>query len=98
MRKKESTREPRWIRLRVHGLVQGVGYRRFVQRAAGESSLVGDVRNLEDGSVEIRTRGTSEELKRLISEVSRGPAGARVDDFECLDPEPSDALTRFEIL
>ncbi len=98
MKKDESTLELRWVRWRVTGRVQGIGFRNFVYRAATANSLVGDVRNLDDGSVEIRARGTSKEVKQLLEEVRRGPHGARVDDVEKLDPEPSDAMTWFEIL
>lgn len=97
MKKDESTVELRWVRWRVTGRVQGVGFRQFVYRTATASSLVGDVRNLEDGSVEIRVRGGSAELKRFLGEVRRGNDGSRVDDVEQLDPDPSAAMTWFQI-
>jgi acylphosphatase len=93
----ESTIELRWVRWRVSGRVQGVGYRRFVQLAATRHALVGDVCNLPDGSVEIRARGTREELQRLRDDVGRGPRGARIDGVEALGPEASDSMTSFEI-
>ncbi|HEY7509386.1 MAG TPA: acylphosphatase, partial [Vicinamibacteria bacterium] len=37
----------------VHGRVQGVGYRYFVQREADARGVTGFVRNLPDGSVEV---------------------------------------------
>ncbi len=97
MKKDESTLELRWVRWRVTGRVQGVGFRHFVYRAATARSLVGDVRNLEDGSVEIRVRGSSKELKALLAEVRCGPEGSRIDDVEELDPDPSGAMTWFQI-
>lgn len=42
---------------RVNGSVQGVGYRTWVQRAGCQPGLWGAVRNLCDGSTELRVAG-----------------------------------------
>ena len=86
-----------WVRWRVNGRVQGVGFRRFVQRAAGRHGVVGDVCNLPDGHVEIRASGTDDELQRLFEDVRRGPGHSRVDGVQELAPEPVPQSTRFEI-
>jgi len=67
---------------RVRGRVQGVGFRWFVAESAREIGVAGDVRNLPDGHVEIRARGTPEQLVALRAAVLRGPVGARVDRLE----------------
>jgi len=93
----DTTIELRWVRWRVTGRVQRVGFRWFVQQAAIRQYLVGDVCNLADGSVEIRVRGTKQELERLLAEVRRGPDGARVDDVEMLHPESAESVATFAI-
>jgi acylphosphatase len=64
----------------VRGRVQGVGFRHFVRGHAQELGLDGEVRNLEDGSVEIVATGTAQDLERLLDQVRTGPAGAFVTD------------------
>jgi acylphosphatase len=63
----------------IKGRVQGVGFRWFVQREAGELELRGWVRNTEDGDVEVVATGEPEDLAELRSCLHRGPRGSRVD-------------------
>jgi len=66
-------------RYEVAGRVQGVGYRAFVLRAAGQLHLRGWARNRPDGTVEVEAWGTEALLDRLESDLRRGPAGAWVE-------------------
>ncbi len=63
----------------IQGRVQGVGFRWFVQREAGELDLRGWVRNTEDGDVEVVAAGDAGNLDELRASLRRGPRGARVD-------------------
>lgn len=71
----------RWI---VRGRVQGVGFRWFVGREAQRLGLVGFVRNLPDGTVEVVSEGADESLDALERVLERGPAMARVEGVERL--------------
>lgn len=95
--REDSSETRRWVHWRVAGRVQGVGFRWFVQQAAASHGLVGDVRNLSDGCVEIRASGSDEQLQRLLADVRRGPRLARVDDVETLEPEPVTGASGFDI-
>lgn len=66
----------RWI---VTGRVQGVSYRFFTQDEASRLGLGGWVRNLSDGSVEVRLHGPSEKIETLRRRLHQGPPLARVD-------------------
>ena len=68
------------VHIVVTGLVQGVGFRYFVARRAERLQLVGLVRNLPDGAVEIEAEGPRAMLEELISEIRVGPRSARVTD------------------
>lgn len=57
----------------VEGRVQGVGYRFFVERVAGDLGLAGYVRNLADGRVEVYAVGPPEKLSELAGYLWRGP-------------------------
>lgn len=64
----------------VHGYVQGVNFRYFVERNAGALELKGYVRNLSDGrSVEVYAEGKKERLDKLLGLLNSGPPRARVD-------------------
>lgn len=65
-------------RLRVHGAVQGVGFRWFVREAAQRLEIVGWVRNAEDGSVEIAAAGSAGAMEAFLRDVTRGPSRAAV--------------------
>jgi len=63
----------------IQGRVQGVGFRWFVQREAGELELRGWVRNTEEGDVEVLAAGDPADLDDLRASLKRGPRGSRVD-------------------
>ncbi len=69
---------------RVTGRVQGVGFRWWTRKLARDLGLVGRVRNLEDGSVEVRAAGSEDGLERLEQALRRGPPAARVDAVEVI--------------
>jgi acylphosphatase len=81
----------------VHGDVQGVGYRYFVQRKAQQLGLRGWVRNNDDGTVELVAEGTRRQLEDLKRAVEEGPRLARVDRVETKWSEGTGDLERFEL-
>jgi acylphosphatase len=83
----------RWF---IHGRVQGVGFRYFVQRAAHELGLTGYVRNLDDGGVEAYASGPEEQLSRFAALLRCGPRLAEVRTLEERSAEPG-AYRSFEI-
>jgi acylphosphatase len=62
----------------VSGLVQGVGFRFFVQHVAEGLHVNGWVRNLRDGRVEVVASGMPEQLAKLRASLERGPRFATV--------------------
>ncbi len=66
----------------VSGVVQGVGYRRFVQRRAQDLGLCGFAENLFDGKVEIVAEGETDSLESLLHWLRRGPPHANVSDVD----------------
>ncbi|MGA2568752.1 MAG: acylphosphatase [Pseudolabrys sp.] len=63
----------------VHGRVQGIGYRAFVEREALRRGIEGWVRNRRDGSVEAVFAGAREKVDAIVEACRRGPYSARVD-------------------
>ena len=67
-----------YLRVRVQGRVQGVGYRHFIVVEAGRLGLNGIVRNLPDGDVEVIAEGDRALLGRLVDRARIGPPHAVV--------------------
>jgi acylphosphatase len=62
----------------VSGMVQGVGYRYFARQLAQRLGIVGYVKNLRDGRVEVYAIGPASVLASIRTELERGPNGASV--------------------
>lgn len=65
-----------------HGRVQGVGFRAFVEYAAGRRGLDGWVRNRRSGSVEAVLAGEAADVDAVIEVCRKGPPSARVDRID----------------
>ena len=63
----------------VVGNVQGVRYRVFVQDSATQLELVGNVKNMTDGSVQVIAEGPPDVLKEFVEFLHEGSLQARVD-------------------
>jgi acylphosphatase len=64
----------------VRGRVQGVGFRYFARQRAEVLGVSGFVRNLPDGSVELRAEGAAHVLSAFEADLRRGPSFGRVDE------------------
>ncbi len=74
-------------RFYVSGMVQGVGFRFFAQRAAERLGLAGYVKNLRDGRVEVYAIGQGQQLRALRTELERGPRAASISGVAEEDAE-----------
>jgi acylphosphatase len=81
----------------VTGRVQGVGYRAFAARAASRHGLVGGVRNLDDGRVELEVEGPPVAIDSLLRDLRDGPPAARVTKIETLWGEATERFSTFTI-
>lgn len=64
--------------LRIHGIVQGVGYRAWMVRTATRLLVAGWVRNRGNGTVEALVEGETAAVEELLRACRRGPPGASV--------------------
>lgn len=78
----------RRARLRIRGLVQGVGFRAALTRRARSLGVAGWVRNLSDGTVEAVVEGDPARVDQVIEWCHRGPRGAAVDAVSVAWEEP----------
>ena len=81
----------------VQGLVQGVGYRWFVNRHSVELGLKGFVKNNYDGTVHVEVEGDRSLVEELINQLKIGPRSAHVKDVYVEWSEPKNLLLGFSI-
>ncbi len=84
-------------RYTICGEVQGVGFRFFTQRVAARHQVVGYVRNLPDGRVEILAEGSPEGVEGFKHDIAAGPQHARVEQVEEVSVEPTGRYPTFRI-
>jgi len=64
----------------VHGRVQGVFFRAFVEKRSRSLGLAGYVRNLPGGrTLEVRAEGEKAHLEELLKHLHEGPPLSRVE-------------------
>lgn len=63
----------------IYGRVQGVFFRDFVSTRANRLGITGYVRNLPEGSVDVRAEGERERLEELINYLRAGSPAASVE-------------------
>ena len=85
------------LEAKVTGLVQGVGFRAFVQREGRRLTLSGYARNCEDRSVEVVAEGPESKLRELERLLRQGPSASRVDWVDARWPAATGEFTGFGI-
>ena len=65
----------------VSGIVQGIGYRWFVENTAKTLGLTGWVKNLCNGNVEIEAEGDKQTLESFLAAIRSGHTGAVINDI-----------------
>lgn len=85
------------MRAIIHGRVQGVFFRDFTRTHSMRLDLLGYVRNLWDGSVEVVAEGDREALENLLRQLYVGPSSARVEKIDLEWNEPSGEFSSFEV-
>lgn len=81
----------------VDGVVQGVGFRYFTERAARALGLSGWVRNLPDGRVEVEVEGEEGVLNAFLAEIRRGPPNAHVTNVRVERRPPTGQTRGFQV-
>ncbi len=83
-------------KIRVSGVVQGVGFRPFIYRLAKQHDLSGWVRNTS-GNVEIEVEGSDSTLKKFLSDLEiNAPPIAHIEEIKVSFNPPAD-YTDFQI-
>lgn len=86
------------LKARFIGHVQGVGFRYNASHVAKRLGLVGTVKNLADGSVELIAQGSQEKLEALLVELDTKIFPGHIDQIEKSFGEIVSPLSVFSIL
>lgn len=82
----------------ISGHVQGVFFRDTTRRKAEELRVVGFVRNLPDGKVEMILEGEKSAIENMIEWARQGPDSARVENIETEWENFRDEFSSFSII
>lgn len=81
----------------ISGMVQGVGFRFFTQRAAARHQVRGYVKNLADGRVETLAEGEERAVENFKHDLIAGPTYSNVEHLEEIVLEPGKLYSSFRI-
>ncbi len=81
----------------ISGRVQGVSYRASTVDEARRLGLVGWVKNLLDGRVELEAEGPDDKVAALLEWCKSGPPNARVDGVAVSEIAATNADKSFSI-
>jgi acylphosphatase len=82
---------------RVHGRVQGVGFRYQTRSQAHRLGLGGYVKNRFDGTVEVEAEGPRDRIDRFKQWLEKGPPGARVTKLDADERPAKGIYARFTV-
>ncbi len=81
-----------------HGRVQGVGFRYTAKQLALGFDIVGSVRNLKDGTVELQVMGEDSEVTEFIQEiVEESELASLIKEHQVLEIDPLENCQGFRI-
>lgn len=87
----------RRVHVYVSGQVQGVFFRASTQTKAQELNVLGLVRNLPDGRVEIVAEADTQAIEAFLDWCRKGPPGANVQALQVKDEAVLNQFTEFDI-
>ena len=86
------------IRIKIAGLVQGIYFKKYISDEAKKFGILGHVRNLDTGEVEVMAEGGVEDIEKITASCKKGCPHSKIkgvdiqelnhigfDDFKVLD-------------
>ncbi|MEM5802153.1 MAG: acylphosphatase [Candidatus Aenigmatarchaeota archaeon] len=80
--------ELKCVFVKIHGFVQGVGFRHYIRSFAKKLDIKGWVRNAEDGTVEAIFEGSENSVNKILEFCKKGPELANVSRIEVKEESP----------
>jgi acylphosphatase len=73
------------VRIKIAGLVQGVYFRKYIADEAKKLGILGHVRNLESGEVEVMAEGSLVDVDKMIAVCKKGSPHSKVKSVDVQD-------------
>ncbi len=87
------------VKINVSGIVQGVGFRPFIYRAAVKHGLAGYVQNRGDAGVEVLLEGADAAIEGFMADLSvEKPPQARIDQIKRAELTGPNQYSNFTII
>ncbi len=86
------------LRIKISGMVQGVGFRYQLKKTAVSLGLCGWVRNNADGSVTALIQGNKDKVLDLVDWSRKGPPMSMVTSVDITEKSVDHELTGFNIV
>ena len=85
------------IRILIEGRVQGMNFRYHTQQQATKLGLVGFVRHLSDGRIEIQVQGEEDKVDQMLDWCQAEPHGKHIKSILFRHDEPVERYTDFTV-
>lgn len=85
------------IRILIEGRLQGMNFRYHTQQQAEKLGLVGFVRNLSDGRIEIDAQGEEDKIEQMLAWCQEGPQNTQIKSILFRYDEPVERHTDFVV-
>ena len=83
--------------IKVEGVVQRVGFRRFAEKSARSSRVTGYVQNMNDGTVQIFAQGKGEDLDLFVEKIRKAKEPIIIDNVVIKGAAPRSKIKNFAI-
>ncbi len=81
----------------IHGKVQEVFFRAYMEDKAQSHNLTGWIKNCFDGTVEVVLEGNEDDVKQVVEWAHTGPSNAEVKKVDVSWEKPTNEFSEFSI-
>lgn len=85
------------VRILIEGRLQAMNFRFNAQRQANKLGLVGFVRNLTDGRIEIEAQGEENNVKKMLDWCQEEPHSSQIRSILFRYDEPANRYSDFSV-
>jgi acylphosphatase len=85
------------MRILIEGRLQGTNFRLQTQQKAQELGVVGFVRNLSDGRIEIEVQGIQDQVDKLLAWYQEEPLSSHIKTILYRYDEPVERYSDFAV-
>lgn len=85
------------VRILIEGRLQSMNFRFNAQREADELGLVGFVRNLTDGRIEIEAQGDEDKVEKMLNWCQEEPHSSQIRSILFRYDEPVNRYSDFSV-